>query len=171
MGYNRSVKKARNMLLVGLTVSVLFLGVIPSAYADTDGVELPTQRILPGTLLYNVKRVWEKTREKLVFSDEGKASYHHDLLKKRLYELEYATESSMAEVADASLRASYEAGRVVELLEQIGDEDKSKDFREALLLYGKILPPWRDRFPANSAYWLWVQQTIDSFNILANRLQ
>lgn len=141
------------------------------ALAKSDSVELPAQRILPGTLLFNVKRVWEKTREKLIFSDAGKASYHMDLLKKRLYELEYATESNIAEVADASLRVSYEAGRAAELLDLINDETKSRDFSEDLDLYAKILPPWRDRFPANSAYWLWVQQTIDSFNILKSKLK
>ena len=98
--------------------------------------------------------------------------YHSYLLGKRMSELTYVVENKMvSEIEKASNRVSFEAGKAVENWEKTKAYDDKNKLRQKIEFYKGYLPDLRDKFPANSSYWLLIQQNIDSFGILLDKLK
>ena len=151
---------------------------IPSlSSADTNNakeqrISLPIERIKPGNFYYPAKRAWEKLRIKLIFSLEKKIDYRELLLKKRLSELKYIAEEKKLDVFEnASYRFSYEAGELTNLIEKLGDDEKTRRYIEEFDKYVLVLPSFRDLYPANTSNWLLIQQNIDTLRFLQERLE
>jgi len=161
-------KKILSLLLI-----IFLASSISSPILASSDIVLPPQRVNPDSVFYPIKRFYEKARAKLYFSDLGKAKYHFRLLEKRLSEMEYLSDNKFLDpLESASQRVSYEAGRATELLvasEQ--DEETKEKFKGTFDRLIKYLPEIRDRYAANTSYWLLTQQNIDTLSILRIRLE
>lgn len=138
----------------------------------SDGLDLPQTKINPGNFYYNFKRLWEKGLGQLMLSQELKISFHKSQLKTRLAELKVVVnEKILSEVQRSSERFAYQAGILTdELVKQNKGEDKAKIIKE-FEQYSKFLENLRDKYPANSAYWMLIQHDINSLSILSERLK
>jgi len=134
--------------------------------------ELPKITVYPGSFYYTFKRLFEKGKEKFMFSNEAKKSFYESLLKTRLAELNFVVEKKfLSEVQQSSERFAYQAGILTdELVKQSKTDDKEKITKE-FEKYSKFLENLRDKYPANSAYWMLIQHDINSLKILSGRLK
>lgn len=152
------IKNSRILVFcIGLLI-FLSSGVV---FADAD---IKYQTFNPDSIYYPAKRVIEKTRMALSFSEEGRVNLQIELLYNRVAELKYLTDKKLLSyIEQSSQRVAYEAAILLEYV-------KSKDIKrkeETIILfnfYKRILGVQRDIFPANSSYWLLVQQDIDTLS-------
>jgi len=161
-------KKFLVFLTVLLTISIL----LPSAVQANDLVfsDLTTQKTLPTTSGYVLKRFKEKLKEKLLISSKSKFSYRKLLLEKRLSEfVSLVNNKDEGQYINASQRFSYQAG----ILAQSKYKGSVQEKEEIIAIFNKYVPMLekiRDVFSANSAYWLGTQQNIDTLRILSSKL-
>lgn len=166
------MKSIVHRLILILVLSFVLIGPAITVKASSENIVLHGQKILPGSVFYNFKRLWEKGRDFLAFSPEAKVEYHRKLLNTRLSEFKYVMENKqLNEIEKASNRVSYEAGIIEENLEKFEDQEKRAQVAEEFETYKDYIPRLRDIYPANSAYWLSTQQNIDTFNILMGKLK
>ena len=132
---------------------------------------LTGQKTLPSTPSYSFKRVKEKGIMIIKIGSKSKFEYSKILLEKRLSEL-----VSLVDVKEPSLitgsseRFSYQAGILAELNSKLKDSQKD-NIKTLFNNYKKVLSELRDNYPANSAYWLLIQQNIDTLNILLDKMK
>lgn len=139
---------------------------------DAQQLELSKNSINPGSFYYPFKRILEKGKEKLLFSQELKKKFHMSLLQVRLSELDYVVSNKvLSEIQTSSERFSYQAGILTQdLVKQNNTDEKTKLVKE-FEKYGKFLANLRDKFPANSSYWMLVQHDINTLSILSEGLK
>lgn len=155
-------------LILGI---ILFIAPAFVFAEDQQEISLPKTSINPGSFYYPVKRLFEKGRERLIFSQEGKASFYSVLLKNRLSELKYVTDKKvLSEIQGSSERFAYHAGILTEVVEQGKSGDKENIIRE-FEKYSKFLEGLRDNFPANSSFWMLIQHDINTLSILSAKLK
>lgn len=162
------VKSKAPFIAVFLSIALYILPV--NITAHEQDLNLPKTVINPGSFYYPFKRLIEKGREKIVFSESGRVSFYSSLLKTRLAELDYVTgKKALSEIQGSSQRFAYYAGVLTEaVIKTVKEKDSfSKVFGE----YGEYLQTLRDRYPANSSYWLLIQHDINTLGILAERLK
>ena len=164
---NNKFKLATSVLVIALLVN------FNTVFAETKSdLEIKSQIIYPGSFYYPFKRVLEKVEEKLQFSGQSKISFYESLLKTRLTELNYVVEKRfLSEVQTSSERFAYQAGILSEeLIKQSKVKDKERFIKE-FEQYKKFLPNLRDKFEANSSFWMLVQHDINTLNILSDQLK
>lgn len=132
---------------------------------------LTPQKTLPGSIFYNLKRAKEKTLMFFSLTQESKFIYGQVLVANRLSELVSLVEQkSINHIPNASQRFAYQAG----ILSETHFKLKTKKKEQIIAQFGNhkiTLSELRDEFPANSAYWLLIQQDIDTLNILSSDLK
>lgn len=93
------------------------------------------------------------------------------MVYKRLSELNYVVEKEyLGEIQKASERLAFYAGKLEQEVRNNTRYMKNKttdDFR----MYQKILTTLRDKFPANSSFWMLMQHDINTLNILSDNLK
>lgn len=162
---NYSLMQKRILLLI----TILFFLQVAHVFAEDQNLNLPLTGITPDSLYYPLQRAWEKVREKLAFSNEAKIGYARSLLRVRLVELKFVVDNQfLSEVQHSSERFAYQAGVLTEdLLKQNKNKQKSiEEFGQ----YSKFLEPLRDKYPANSSFWMLIQHDINTLKILSDRL-
>lgn len=131
-----------------------------------EDYNLITQNILPTSPSYTFKRLKEKVGMVFKFSQKSKYSYSLILLERRLSELVSVVDNKNLDLmVTSSQRFSYQAGTTATINTKLKDNQDDK-IREVFNKYSKVLDELRDNYPANSAYWLLMQQNIDTLNIL-----
>lgn len=161
------IKSIYKKVLVYLCLFVFVLS--GSVYAN-EQLNLPDTKINPGSFYYPVKRLWEKGQEKLQFSRQAKINFYGSLLKTRLAELNYVVEKKLlSQVQGSSERFAYYAGILTgELVKENTDKEKAvKDFEQ----YGNFLEKLRDKYEANSSFWMLIQHDINALGILSEQLK
>lgn len=157
-----------------LSFFIIFLVIFQPVIIDAEeeNVNIKNELINPGSFYYSFKRLWEKGIEKLQFSQPAKISFSQSQLKTRFAELNYVVEKKLlSEVQTSSERFAYQAGILTDqLVKQNQFEDKEKFLKE-FEQYGKFLPSLRDKYPANSSFWMLVQHDINTLNILSEHLK
>lgn len=156
--------------VVGLILLIVILFSQSVIYAEeTEQLKLPNTTINPGSFYYPFKRLIEKGRERLVFSRDSKKSFYTSLLKTRLAELNFVVNSKMlSEIQSSSERFAYQAG----ILAEVGKKGKdSEKLIQELEKYSKFLDTLRDKYPANSSFWMLIQHDINTLNILSEQLK
>lgn len=140
------------------------------SYAQEIVFTPKAEKINPNSSLFLFKRAFEKIRGKIIFSQEKKINFEGKLLEKRLSELNYLVNNKkLTPLETASQRFSAQAGIYIDALNKNGlsyKENVLEDFKKYNILLSKL----RDNFPANDAYWLLLQQNIDTLNILSDKL-
>lgn len=162
-----------NKLKLLIVVILLSLFLYPSSliYAD-ENLDLPTTRINPGNFYYNLKRLWEKGIGNLQFSKQSRITFLKSLLKTRLAELAYVVDKKLlSEVQQSTERFSYQAGILSDKLVSQGKPEDKKKVIEDFGRYAKFLEKLRDKYPANSSFWMLVQHDINTLNILSEQLK
>lgn len=150
--------------------SLISMGLI---YAQgSEQLELPKTTVNPGSFYYPFKRLIEKGRERVTFSQEGKISLYKSLLKIRLSELKYVVNKKiLSEVQGSSERFAYTAGILAEEVKMQNQTDQKKNLIREFGLYSKFLETLRDKYPANSSFWMLIQHDINSLKILSDSLR
>lgn len=163
--------KLNSKVLTLLLILTLSLTDLSPTFAD-DQLNLPSTTINPGSFYYPLKRLWEKGSEKLQFSNDSKISFIQSQLKTRLAELNYVVEKKLlSEVQTSSQRFAYSAGILTkELIKQNNSNEKEKVTKE-FEKYSKFLEQLRDKYAANTSFWMLIQHDINSLKILSDQLK
>ncbi len=162
--YNKSMYKK----IFALIVIALFI--YPNIVFA--GVDLQDPWVSPNSFLYPIKRGWENFTESMTFSKNDKYEKSSELLKERLRELNYIVKNNKkSENQRASERYSYIAGVSVDNLISLKDKSKNDEMKNLMNSHEEVLGGLRDRYPANSSYWLLIQQNIDTLNILNQKIE
>lgn len=164
------IKKSFLFFTVILILAFLPTNSFAKKPAEYNMVE---QKVIPGNFFYPTKRLKEKIIFYINFQTELKIKYSLELSKKRLSELISLVDVKNVDLlTNASQRYAYQAGITTELIKSIETEGNYiLMIREQFKKDIPILEELRDNFPANSAYWLLMQQDIDTLNILDDNLK
>lgn len=134
-------------------------------------LNIQPERINPGNILYNVKRVWEKVQERVITNKDAKIRLYSSLVEQRLSELDYVVETkNRNQMEKTSSRLAYYAGTLEEFLENNASQETKLQVREKYKTYLEPLALMRDEFSANSSDWMFVQYDIDSLNNYIQKL-
>lgn len=151
-----------------IIIFVIFQPLITVAEEET--ITVKNETINPGSFYYSFKRLWEKGLEKLQFSKQSKIHFYQSQLQTRLAELNYVVENRLlSEVQTSSERFAYQAGILTEEIVR-KNEDKENLIKEFQKMQ-KFLDKLRDKYPANSSFWMLIQHDINSLSILSERLK
>jgi len=121
----------------------------------SETLNISLEQINPNLLIYPFKRMFEKIKLKLILNPQDKASYQCLILEKRFKELLYITSSGKTSFLP-SVNQRYANSYVVykKTYPTFQCSNINRDNQ-------KVLESLRDNYPANSAYWLIFQQTLD----------
>ncbi|MEK7100446.1 MAG: hypothetical protein AAB872_01385 [Patescibacteria group bacterium] len=154
-----------------LSFIILFYSTIQIFAKSPEEYNLTGQKTLPSTPSYSFKRVKEKGLMIIKIRSKSKFEYSKLLLEKRLSELVSLVEiKEPSLITGASQRFSYQAGILADLNEKLKSSEKN-NIKIIFDDYKKVLSELRDNYPANSAYWLLIQQNIDTLNILFDKMK
>lgn len=116
------------------------------------------ESINPDSLLYSFKRLGEQIQIFFIFNNNEKMRYPLKLLSTRFNELVYTVNlQKTGFLTEIVSRYNTQIGKIKRDFKNIDSADKDK-----LIQKIKILEVLRDRYPANSSYWLSIQQAIDT---------
>ncbi len=120
---------------------------------------------------YAVKRMREKV--KLFFlsvAPHKKASFYHELINRRFSELVFIVESKDEnQIEKASNRYFTTVGQTAEYVESKNWQSK-ESIKDTLSKQIEIMPQLIDKYPANSAGWLFLKQDLDYARAYKDRL-
>ncbi len=160
--------------LVGIFF-VIFLLVSTQTIVLATDLNLPKSVITPDKyLLFSIKRLFEKGVEFIKFSKESKVEYYQNLTRERLAELKYVVENSLlSEVERSTQRLSYQVGTLADYV-NTNRKDLVLDRKKTVALlssYQGLLANLRDKYPANSSFWMLVQHSINSIDLNLQKLK
>lgn len=114
--------------------------------------------INPNSLLYQFKRLSEEIRLMLIFNNKDEERYYGHLFDIRFKELIYIINSKKTGFLEETVnRYNVFTGKIKPYYKNIDTQSQNK-----INKYIGILEKLRDMYPANSSYWLSIQQAIDS---------
>jgi hypothetical protein len=158
------------LVIIFLLITLIVLPNIVLA-EKPESFNLTPQKTLPGATLYPLKRLKEKIKLRFTFSAKEKIKYGILLLEKRLSELVSLVDKKDATYLENSAqRFAAQAGFLADLASG-GDKEMKESVLSYFEGYKPILEKLRDEYPANSAYWLSIQQDIDSIKILSEKIK
>lgn len=116
------------------------------------------ESINPDSLFYPLKRVGEKVRSFFILNKEGKEGYSFKLLDTRFNELVYIINIQKTGFLDEVVN------RYNSTIGDIKSNFNPTKNKDQLIKYAKMLGILRDQYSSNSAYWLYIQQAVDTTN-------
>lgn len=159
-------------ILLVLFLIIFFAPFIKPVLGEENTLILKNESINPGSFYYPFKRLIEKGRERLIFSQDQKRSFYNDILKVRLSELSFVISNKMlSEVQGSSERFAYTAGILTEEVIAQKKTDEKQNLIKQFGQYSKFLDTLRDKYPANSSFWMLVQHDINTLSILSDQLK
>lgn len=142
-----------------LTFCLIFIAPPIRAKGPQD-YNIKTEKVVPGDFTYPFKRLSEKFIFFTKLNSNSKLEYSKLLTQRRFSELiSVVDKKNLDLIGTTSQRFSYQAGITAELTNEI------QDFQSEI----PVLEELRDNFPANSSYWLYLQQNIDTLKILSSK--
>jgi hypothetical protein len=158
----------KNFLFLYICLILLFN---PSfIVASGESINIQKEKINPDSAYYPLKRVLEKGIGAIQLTPQSKINFYDSLLKVRLSELNYVVENKiLSYIQTSSERFQYQAGTLTNEINK-QNKDKQKIINEYQEMK-KNLEPLRDKFPANSSYWLLIQNDINTLSILISNLK
>lgn len=158
------------LIILFSLLAILFIPQPKTAVAEEEVINLPAVKTLPTSSVYPFKRLWEKVRLTLAFTQKGKLEYKKLLMERRLSELAILVNDGNTEnIERASQRFAYQAGIYAEHVQN--NKEATIEALEAFRKYKIVLPQLRDHYPANGTYWLSIQQDLDTLNILSDKIK
>ncbi len=125
-------------------------------------------------LLYSIKRLFEKTIIITKLSRDSKVNYYRDLTLTRIAELKAIVDKNLlSEVEHTTERFSYQVGILSDYTAANKKEfpKKTEEIGNFLASLKSTLALLRDKYHANSAYWLLIQHNINSIDINLQKLK
>lgn len=163
-----SVKK----IFFSVFMVFLILGNSLTVSAFEESIVLKNEIINPGSFYYPLKRLWEKGLVRLQFSSQSKNTFYESQLRTRLAELKFVVEKNfLSEVQTSSERFAYQAGILSEELIKQNNTSGKENLIKEFAAYGKFLDGLRDKYPANSSFWMLIQHDINTLKILSESLR
>lgn len=153
---------------------VLLLTVFIQSKVLAAELSLPTTKINPDNyLFYSFKRLYEKGLAFTKLTNNSKADYYRDLTQARMAELKFVVEHDLlSEVQKSTERLSYQIGILSDYISNKSDlADKKQNINDFLKSYKGPLDNLRDKYPANSAFWMLIQHNINSIDINLEKLK
>lgn len=159
------------IIILVFLASIILIAPYVVVAESPESFNLTPQKTLPGSVLYPLKRLKEKIKIRLTFSDSKKIKYGRLLFEKRLSELASLVDKKDATYLESSAqRFAANAGFLTDIASR-GDKETKESVISYFEGYKPVLEKLRDNYPANYAYWLSIQQDIDTLNILSERLK
>lgn len=157
--------------LLVLFFLVIFVISSQSVYS-AENFTLPKSRVNPGSVIYSAKRFSENMLMKFNSSKEGRLNFYKKLMVTRLSELDYvAANKKLGEVEKSSQRFAYQVGILTDYIVSEKMDKEKEGLLQSFEQYKPILAKLRDVYPANTSYWMLLQQDIDTLNINAEKLK
>lgn len=151
---------------VALFIVILVFSTNLSLVYGQQEINLPSVLIQPSMTYYPVKRLFEKSIEKLQFTNESKEKYYEDLLQKRLAELKYVVDKNyLDQIEKSTQRVSYQAGILTDYVIFKKMNNKKQNIADLYKEDKIILEKLKSKYPVNSGYWMLVQHIINSIDI------
>ena len=154
---------------------VFFLTISTTTKVFAAELNLPNTLINPDKyLFFGVKRLVEKVMIFTKLSKDSKTEYYKDLTLKRMAELKYVVENKLlGEVEQSSQRLSYQIGILSDYLNANKTEltKRKQTISDLLFSYKSVLENLRDKYPANSSYWMLVQHSMNSIDLNLEKLK
>lgn len=154
-------------------IAIFLICLIHTEVVATE-LNLPSISITPDKYLYySVKRLVEKGTLYIKFSKVAKANYYRDLTLERLAELKYVVENKLlSEVKQSTQRFSYQTGILSDYISANKELfERKKDTRDFLVRSKDLLGGLRDKYSANSSFWMLVQHSINSIDLNLEKLK
>lgn len=156
-----------------LLFSILPLIIATKVFAAE--LNLPHLLVTPNNyIFYSLTRLTEKGLIFTKISKESKVDYFKKLTLKRLAELKYVVDNKLlGEIQQSSQRLSYQIGILSDYLSTNQNQlfKQKPDTKNLLNSYKELLANLRDKYPANSSYWMLIQHDINSLDINLEKLK
>lgn len=139
--------------------------------AQTD-LKIRKSTINPGSFLYPLDRALEKLFQYFQFTPALRVNYYKSLLEERLAEVDYVAKNKLlGEVEKSSNRFAAQAGVLTDYVNTSGMEEEKQTIVDMFQKYADFLPQSRDKFQADTSFWRFIQQDIDSLNLYLDKLK
>ena len=150
------------MLLTIKLIIFLFFIFLFNSFSNVAAAEQKLlteyESINPDSLFYSFKRLGEQIQIFFTFNNNEKLRYPLRLLDTRFNELVYTVNlQKTGFLTEVISRYNTQVGKIKRDFKNIDSADQDKLAQKI-----KILEVLRDRYPANSSYWLSIQQAIDT---------
>ncbi|MCS7092234.1 MAG: DUF5667 domain-containing protein [Patescibacteria group bacterium] len=161
----------KSALLIVVTIIIFSLS-SSAVIVDAKKSEEPFvyEQINPDSrLLYKYKRLKEKlyTAYLAKFRKEKLSQNYIELINRRFRELKYVVDKDKIDLLETvTSRYNSQIGEVTNI--NTNQETNINALQAILEIQQEILPTLRDKYPANSAQWLLLQQTLDTINAIVN---
>lgn len=164
--------RQRKILVIFFVFFLIFLTQTKVLAAEFT---IPNTLINPNNyLIYSMKRLFEKTLLYTKLTKDSKANYYRDLAVTRIAELNaVVNQNLLSEVQQSTQRLSYEIGTLSDFV-SANEKDLSKKKQGIIEFLSSLKGPLatlRDKYPANSAYWLLIQDNINSIDLNLEKLK
>lgn len=149
-----------------LSLGLLFIFLFSPLRVYADKFDLPSIKIAPNSFLYPLKRISEKVIVYFYFDSNKKTDYYQNLVQVRLAELKYIIDNDFKDrVENSTQRVSYQIGILTDYVVEKKLNNKQQGLVELYKEDKIILEKLRDKYPANSSYWMLVQHIINSIDL------
>jgi len=160
----------KGVVKLGLLIVIFFLATVVQA-KDEQTSALPDVRIPPESFYYPIIRIIEKAQVNFYLNSDSKADFYKNLVQKRVAELKHVVDNSyLDQIERSSQRVSYQVGILTDYIVSKNLNSKKSSIID---LYKKdkiILEKLRDKYPANSSFWMLIQHIINSIDINLQKL-
>ena len=158
-----NITKKTIIITVGAIIVILFSGNSYPVFAQN---KIPADHVAIG---------FEKIKEKITlfsnFSKSGKTKYQIVLTEKRLAELKYAVDSGQTDLVEpTSSRYATYVGKLTNYIIKNNQVSFQKELNSLFEMHKGTLEIMRNKFIYDSAWWLMLQQDIDTVNIFQIKL-
>lgn len=159
----------KKLLFYFLLISGIIIYAAFPVYANQS--DLPSVKITPESFYYPLKRLTEKIIVNFYIDSNRKANYYKDLVQNRMAELKYVVDKDyLDQVERSTQRVSYQVGILTDHIVAKKLDHKKKDIVNLFEKDKITLEKLRDKYPANSSFWMLVQHVINSIDINLQKL-
>lgn len=152
-------------IIIILLLGVFFL--VPTVFAQneaTDAASVKYEVVNPDSILYPLKRTWERMVLMFQFTENGRKEYMQQLIEIRFKELVYvANNKKLAEFEEASSRYNSMIGEYTEKFSNTKDK-----VGESAKKYSSILGQLKEQYNADFAYWSFLKSSQETAQGLEN---
>lgn len=158
------------MLAFVFLVISFFILIVTSVFA-APLIVLPDTKIPPESFYYPIKRLVEKIQTPFHITSSSKADYYKDLVQARMGELKHVVDKGyLDQVEKASQRVSFEVGTLTDYIKSNNLSEKKSRMFDLYKNDRAILENLRDKYPANSSFWMLIQHIINSIDLNLQKL-
>ncbi len=159
----------KKLLLYFFLISNTIVYAAFPSYANESN--LPSVKIAPDSFYYPLKRLSEKIMVNFYIDPNSKADYYKDLIQNRMAELKYVADKTyLDQVERATQRISYQVGILTDYVAGKKVNSKKPSLIDLYKADKIILEKLRDKYPANSSFWMLVQHVINTIDINLQKL-